>query len=90
MEARYAVYKTKMELQIQNERWDEWVNSKGTILADLRQERAMTNAMKTLRDDQCQFVHTLDDRKEMDEASKGCTVEVKKFEKEKKVILSAL
>ena len=51
IEARYAVYEANTELQIQNERWDEWVSLKGALLADLRQEeRAMIKYMKTLRE----------------------------------------
>jgi hypothetical protein len=59
-------------------------------LADLRQERAMTNLMRTLRDGQGKFAHTLEDWRQIEEASKECTAEVKKIEKEKKEILSEL
>ena len=77
IEARYAVYEATTELQIQNERWDEWVALKGTLLADLRQERAMINYTKTLQDGERQFVHSAAERKEMAEASKARTAEVK-------------
>ena len=86
IEARYAVYEANTELQIRNERWDEWVSLKGTLLADLRQERAMINYTKTLRDGEGQFVHSAAERKEMDAASKARTVEVKPLEREKKGI----
>jgi hypothetical protein len=41
-----------MVVQIQTKIWDEWVGLKGTLLADLRQERAMINHTKTLQDDE--------------------------------------
>jgi hypothetical protein len=50
IEARYTVYEANTELQIQNELWDEWVSLKGSLLADLRQERAMINYTETLQD----------------------------------------
>ncbi len=56
---------------------------KGTLLADLRQERAMINHTKTLRDDEGKFVHSAAERKEMNEASKARTAEVKPLEREK-------
>ncbi len=90
IEARYAVYEANTELQIRNERWDEWVSLKGTLLADLRQERAMINYTKTLRDGEGQLVHSAAERKEMAQASKARTDEVKPLEKEKKDILSEL
>jgi hypothetical protein len=85
-EARYEVYEASMEVQIQTEIWDEWVGLKGTLLADLRQERAMINHTKTLRDNEGKFVHSAAERKEMNEASKARSAEVKPFEKEKKSI----
>ena len=85
-EARYEVYEANTEVQIQTEIWDEWVGLKGTLLADLRQERAMINHTKTLRDDEGKFVHSAAERKEMNEASKARSAEVKPLEREKKSI----
>jgi hypothetical protein len=90
IDARYAVYEANTELRIQNKRWDEWVSSKGALLADLRQERAMFNYTKTLQDGEEQFAHSAAERKEMAEASKARTAEVKPMEKEKKEIVSEL
>jgi hypothetical protein len=90
IDARYAVYEANTELRIQNERWDEWVSLKGALLADLRQERAMINYTNTLRDDEGQFAHSAAEQKEMAEASKARTAEVKPMEKEKKDVLSEL
>jgi hypothetical protein len=90
IDARYAVYKANTELQIKNERCDKWVSLKGTLLADLRQERAMINYTKTLWDGEGQFAHSAAEQKEMAEASKARTAEVKRMEKEKKDILSEL
>ena len=56
-------------------------------MADSRQERAMINHMKTLRDEEGKFVHSAEERKEMHEASKARTAaEVKQLEIEKKGI----
>jgi hypothetical protein len=90
IDARYAVYEANTELRIQNECWDEWVSLKGALLTDLRQERAMINYMKTLRDGKGQVAHSAAERKEMVEASKARTAIVKPMEKEKKEILSEL
>jgi hypothetical protein len=90
IDARHAVYEANTELRIQNERWDKWVSLKGALLADLRQERAMINYTKTLRDGEGQFAHSAAERKEMATASKARTAEVKPMEKEKKDILSEL
>jgi hypothetical protein len=88
--ARYVVYEANTELRIQNKRWDEWVSLKGALLADLRHERAMINYTKTLRDGEGKFAHSATEQKEMAEASKARTVEVKPMEKEEKDILSEL
>jgi hypothetical protein len=53
-------------------------------MADLRQKRAMINHTKTLRD--VEFVHSAAERKEMNEASKARSAEVKPLEREKKSI----
>jgi hypothetical protein len=90
IEARYAVYDANTELRIQNKRWEEWVSLKGALLADLRQERAMINYMKTLRDGKGQFAHSAAEQKEMAQASKARTAQVKSMEKGKKDILSEL
>jgi hypothetical protein len=90
IDARYAVYEANTELRIQNKCWDEWVSLKGALLTDLRQERAMINYMKTLRDGKGQVAHSAAERKEMVEASKARTAIVKPMEKEKKEILSEL
>jgi hypothetical protein len=80
-----------MKLQMQNERWDEWVSLKGALLADLRQERAMLNYIKTLQDGEGQFVHSASEQKEMAQASKAARIaQVKPLEKGKKEILSEL
>jgi hypothetical protein len=86
MEERYGVYEAQVEVQIHNEIWDDWVNLKGGDLADLREERAMINYNKGLRDDDLKLVHNAAERKEMEAASKARTVEVKALEKEKKEI----
>jgi hypothetical protein len=84
-EARYKVYEANTEVQIQTEIWDEWVGLEGTLLADLRQERAMRiNHTKTLQDDEGKFVHSAAERKEMNEVSKARSAEVKPLEREKK------
>jgi hypothetical protein len=90
LEARYKVYEAKTEVQIQTEIWVEWVGLKGTLLADLRQERAMINHTKTLQDDEGKFVHSAAERKEMNEASKARSAEVKPLEREKKSIRAQL
>jgi hypothetical protein len=84
------VYEANTELQIQNEHWDEWVSLKGSLLAGLRQERAMINYMKALRDGEGQFIHSAVGGKEMAQASKERIAEVKPLEKKKKDILSEL
>jgi hypothetical protein len=86
IEAKYIVYQVNMELQIKNELWDEWVSLKGSLLADLHQERAMSHYTKTLQDGKGQYVHGAAVRKEMEAASKARTVEVKTLEIEKKGI----
>jgi hypothetical protein len=90
IKARYGVYESQVEVQIQNEIWDAWVNLNGGQLADLREERAMINYTKLLRDDDNKFVHSAAERKEMEVASKARTVEVKPLEKEKKEIVAQL
>jgi hypothetical protein len=89
-EARYKVYEANTEVQKQTEIWDEWVDLKGRLLADLRQERAMINHTKTQRDDEGKFVHSAAERKEMPEASKARSDEVKPLEREKKSIRAQL
>jgi hypothetical protein len=84
IEARYGVYEANTEVQIQTKIWDEWVSVKVRLLADSHQERAMINHMKTLQDDEDKFVHNVAERKEIDEASKARTAQVKPLEREKK------
>ncbi len=90
IEARYGVYEVRSEVRLHNEIWDDWVNLKGGQLADLREERAMINYTKTLRDDDNKFVHSAAERKDMMEASKARTAAVKPLEKEKKEIVAQL
>jgi hypothetical protein len=90
IEARYGVYESQVEVRIQNEIWDDWVNLNGGQLAELREERAMINYTKLLRDDDQKFVHSAAERKEMEVASKARTVQVKPLEKEKKEIVAQL
>jgi hypothetical protein len=90
IEARYGVYESQVEVRLQNEIWDAWVDLNGGTLADLREERAMINYMKTLRDEDQKFVHTAAERKDMGEASKVSTGQVKVLEKEKREIVGQL
>jgi hypothetical protein len=90
IEARYGMYEAKSEVRIHTEIWDDWVNLKGGQLADLREERAMINYTKLLRDDDQKFVHSAAERKDMMEASKTRTAAIKPLEKEKKEIVAQL
>jgi hypothetical protein len=90
IEARYGVYESQVEVQIQNDIWDAWVNLNGGQLADLREERAMINYTKLLRDDDQKFVHSAAEQKDIMEASKARTAAIKPFEKEKKEIVAQL
>jgi hypothetical protein len=66
------------------------VNLNSGLLAELREERAMINHTKTLRDNDQKFVHNAAERKEMEVASKARTVQVKPLEKDKKEIVAQL
>ncbi len=78
------MYEAKAEVRIHNKIWENWVNLKSGQLADLREERAMVNYTKALRDDDGKFVHSAAERKDMGTASKALTAEVKPLEKEKR------
>jgi hypothetical protein len=41
IEARYGVYKSHVEVRIQNKIWDAWVNLNGGQLADLHERKAI-------------------------------------------------
>jgi FtsZ-interacting cell division protein ZipA len=66
------------------------VSLKGALLADLRQERAMIDYTKRLQNSEGQFAQSAAEQKEMAQASKARTAQVKPMEKEKKDILSQL
>jgi hypothetical protein len=90
IEARYDVYESQVSVRLQDEIWEDWVNLNGGRLADLREERAMINYTKLLRDDDQKLVHSAAERKEMEVASKERTAQVKPLEKEKKDIVAQL
>ncbi len=83
MEARYGMYESQMEVGIQTEMWDAWVDLNGGQLADLREGRGMINYTKALRDNDNKFVHSAAERKDMGEASKARTAADKPLDKEK-------
>jgi hypothetical protein len=90
IEARVEVYEAHTEWEIQKELWDQWVNTRGTELADLREERLMVNFMAQQRGEDGIFVNSSADRKAMAGASKAIGGEMVVFTDEKKAIKAEL
>jgi hypothetical protein len=90
IEARSDVYDAQTEWEIHKELWDQWVNTRGGELADLREERSMVNFTAQQRGEDGSFLHSTADRKAMGIASKAIGGEMVVFTDEKKAIKAEL
>jgi hypothetical protein len=78
------------EMEEKEEELNEYINGEGRVLVDLKIERAELKELKQSRDENGRYVHTAQQRKEIEEVIKQKNQEIKQLQEEKDRFDSAL
>ena len=74
------------ELDEMNEKWDEFLNDEGHNLAECILEKSHLLETKEERDNDGNYMHPLQERKELEVVIKGVTAQINELKKKKKTI----